>query len=102
MLVHSHRLDDGVPVIDLLPALPSHWPSGRIGGLRARGAITVEELSWRDGAVVGAAFVATADTTVEVRWHDRDREHRRRLILTAGERATLGELRRDRGARHPE
>jgi alpha-L-fucosidase 2 len=37
-------------VIDLLPALPRAWPTGRINGLRARGACGVD-LGWRDGVL---------------------------------------------------
>jgi hypothetical protein len=34
-------------VVDVLPALPGVWPSGRVDGLRARGAVTVG-VTWRD------------------------------------------------------
>ena len=45
LLVQSHAFE-GVPVIELLPALPTQWPDGRVTGLRARGAVTIAELSW--------------------------------------------------------
>jgi alpha-L-fucosidase 2 len=34
--------------LTLLPALPSAWPSGRITGIRGRGAIEID-LAWKDG-----------------------------------------------------
>jgi alpha-L-fucosidase 2 len=37
--------------IELLPALPKEWPTGRISGLRARGGYQINE-SWRDGKLV--------------------------------------------------
>lgn len=90
LLVQSHLVCDDIPVIELLPALPRAWPSGSVAGLRARGAVTVEELVWADGAVRAATLAATADTTVEARWRDRDGTRRaRRLTLAAGDRASL-------------
>ncbi|WP_150240463.1 glycosyl hydrolase family 95 catalytic domain-containing protein [Nocardiopsis quinghaiensis] len=35
--------------LDLLPALPREWPSGRVEGLRARGGVVVEHLEWSGG-----------------------------------------------------
>jgi alpha-L-fucosidase 2 len=90
LLVQSHLVHDGAPVIELLPALPTAWAAGSVAGLRARGGVTVEELAWADGAVVAATLAAATDTTVEVHWLDRQKVRRsRRLTLAAGERATL-------------
>ncbi|MEU5154255.1 glycoside hydrolase N-terminal domain-containing protein [Glycomyces sp. NPDC021274] len=67
MLVQSHRTEDGAPVIELLPALPSAWPEGEVRGLRARGGVTVERLVWSGGEVTEATLVSTCDTVVRVR-----------------------------------
>jgi alpha-L-fucosidase 2 len=37
--------------IELLPALPAEWPTGRISGLRARGGYEIG-IEWRDGKLV--------------------------------------------------
>lgn len=65
MLLES-RADPGRPVeLELLPALPVQWPSGRIEGVRARGQIAVESLAWR-GRVVEAALKSEIEQTVRI------------------------------------
>ncbi len=46
MLVQSHE-----GFINLLPALPDALNAGELKGFKARGGITIEEMTWRDGRV---------------------------------------------------
>ena len=62
MLLQSHGEQH---VIRLLPALPDAWPSGRVTGLRARGAVTVD-VSWEGGRPTHGTLTADADATLRV------------------------------------
>ncbi|GAA3211339.1 glycosyl hydrolase family 95 catalytic domain-containing protein [Nonomuraea helvata] len=59
LLVHSRP-----GVVELLPALPSALGRGRVTGVRCRGRVTVEELTWGDG--VRARLTSPVGQTVTV------------------------------------
>jgi alpha-L-fucosidase 2 len=68
MLMQSHRKDSqGRYIIDLLPALPSAWPSGSIAGLRARGGLGVD-ITWKDGKLAQASITGLRDGPCTVRY----------------------------------
>jgi alpha-L-fucosidase 2 len=68
MLMQSHRRDSqGRYVIDLLPALPSVWPTGSITGLRARGGFGVD-ITWKGGKLAQASITGLHDGPCTVRY----------------------------------
>jgi alpha-L-fucosidase 2 len=77
----------------LLPALPSAWPTGRLTGLRARGAVGVDVV-WARGKLETAVLTAAADGRHRVRYGtstiDLDIKKGQRVRLTARD----GHLRR--------
>ena len=72
--------------IHLLPALPSHWPSGSFKGLRARGGYEVD-LAWKDGRLTGATVRAVAAQAGPVKVRHGATLHV--LQLAAGESRSL-------------
>ncbi len=67
MLLQSHE-----GTIHLLPALPSEWSSGKITGLRARGAVTVD-IEWKDGKLSSAIIAPDFDGEYIVKYGEKMR-----------------------------
>ncbi|MCP5525859.1 MAG: glycoside hydrolase family 95 protein [Verrucomicrobiales bacterium] len=53
--------------IELLPALPAAWPTGRVRGLRARGAFELD-VAWKDGALAEATVRSLNGGTTRLRY----------------------------------
>jgi len=68
MLIQSHRSE-----IELLPALPEEWNSGRVKGLCARGAFTAD-IEWKNGSLLRASIHPKFDSRCRVRYKDIVRE----------------------------
>lgn len=62
MLLQSHQ-----SYIELLPALPAAWPSGKVSGLQARGGYTCG-LEWQNGKLSSGNLTARKDGVVTLKY----------------------------------
>lgn len=56
--------------IEVLPALPSTWPNGRVTGLRARGAFEID-LAWIGHALTNVRIRSVGGREATVRYSNR-------------------------------
>jgi alpha-L-fucosidase 2 len=70
--------------IELLPALPSAWPSGSVRGLCARGGLVLD-IAWNNGRLGSASILSKNGIQVSVRYGD----HFAKLNLRAGQKIHL-------------
>ena len=66
MLIQSHN-----GKIELLPALPAEWQSGKISGLKARGGYTLE-LVWTNGRLISGKLFSTTGEPVTIRYQGKE------------------------------
>jgi len=74
MLLQSHlRTDDGRVIVDLLPALPSAWPTGSVTGLRTRDGLELD-ITWQDGKLTECKIHSHLGKPFVLRYGPIDRE----------------------------
>ena len=72
-----------LPLIHLLPALPSAWPDGEVSGLLARGGFQVD-IRWRGGRIEEARIRSSEPRACLVRYRGRTVEIQAPALLDAG------------------
>jgi alpha-L-fucosidase 2 len=70
--------------VDLLPALPDAWKSGKISGLRARGGFQVDE-TWQDGKLISTTIQSTTGEPCSICYGGKTID----LIIKKGDSVTL-------------
>ena len=70
--------------LDLLPALPTEWPTGSVKGLRARGGFEVA-ITWENGQLKDATITSVTGTACRVRYRQKTVD----LTLAPGTSTTL-------------
>jgi len=70
--------------IELLPALPAQWSSGKITGLRAKGGFEVD-IYWKDGKLERAEFTSLLGNSLSIKYGEKKYE----LNLSLGDTYAL-------------
>jgi len=71
MLLQSNIQDEnGNYIVNLLPALPSAWPDGKVHGLLARGGFEVD-LTWEKGELSSATIKSSKDRILKLKYKDK-------------------------------
>lgn len=76
LLLQSHE-----GFLRILPALPTHWKTGKITGLKARGNIEVD-IEWKQGRLTKLGLNATEAKSIKVKYGGKDVE----IKLRAGQK----------------
>ncbi len=88
MLLESRVIEsetaDSTVEIELLPALPGAWKSGKVSGLRARGGFQVDE-TWQDGKLISATIHSTTGEPCSVSYGGKTID----LKIKTGDSVTL-------------
>ncbi len=79
-------VDSGPGWIELLPALPEQWPTGRVEGVRCRGQIELRSLGWSADRVAVTLF---SDVSCRVQIGVSGDTPRRSVDLSAGQETAL-------------
>ena len=79
MLVQSHR-----DRIDLLPALPPAWSTGKVSGLRVRGGAVID-LTWENNHLTQSTITAIRSGEFSLRW----KQETKKITLSAGNSKTI-------------
>ena len=75
MLLQSQNGD-----LELLPALPTAWPSGSVAGLRGRGGFQVD-MTWKDGRLASSTIHSLSGKPCRIRYGSKVKE----LTIPAGD-----------------
>jgi alpha-L-fucosidase 2 len=71
MILQSHLRDEnGNYILDILPALPSALPFGKINGICARGGFEID-IQWQDGKLVDLKILSKLGNPCSIRYEDR-------------------------------
>lgn len=84
MLLQSHA-----GVIELLPALPKAWPTGKVTGLRARGGLTID-MEWKNGQLTPTTLLADTTGNYKLKYGSYEKQ----VSLKAGEKLVINEFKK--------